>query len=157
MSTIDIRRVSLEQQVINTQLLSDFEFAFSSNDCKNIFKMLHPDGLFFNKNNRYKACGVFFNIFFGEQCIDKNFHMEVNRGVTIDKFPGEVVLEFRSSDIDPFTNDVNLINKKFGEKPDQRIKEVVHVLAFSFKDNKIFTIRIPGKCVSENAIQNQYN
>jgi hypothetical protein len=149
MSTTIIQRVSLEEQILNTQLLSAFEYAFSSNECKNIYQLLHPHGIFFSKYNRQKACGVFHNIFFGAKRIDNIFHLEVNRGITIDNYPGEVVLEFRSSDIDPFTDDVNHMGKKFGEKPDKRIKEVVNVFAFSFKDNKIYTIRRPEKCISE--------
>ena len=48
------------------------------------------------------------------------------------------------------------LNKEFGEAPDLSINELIYRFAFSFKEEKISSIRIPRKCVSviNKVIQN---
>ena len=82
--------------------------------------------------------------------------MEVNKGISMDDIPGEVVLELRCSDFNPFTDDAERLNKEFGEAPYLSINELIYRFAFSFKEEKISSIRIPRKCVSviNKVIQN---
>ena len=68
----------------------------------------------------------------------------------MDNKPGEVVLELRCSNFDPFTDNISIVDKAFGEKPDSSIDETIYRFAFSFKDEKIYSIRVPSKSISEN-------
>jgi len=156
MSEAIVNRVSGVEQMLNTRLLSTFECIFSASDFNNLKGILHPSGKYFGKLNYLKACGYFYTLFFGKDGSSEKFHMEVNRGVSMDQFAGEAVLELRCSTFDPFSDNPKKVKKEFGEKADQSINETVYRFAFSFKDDKIFTIRIPGKCCSEitNMIQN---
>ena len=144
-----ISRVTELEQLVNTRLLTSFQFHFSSNDFYNLREILHPNGVYFGKMNREKACGYFHNIFFGKGGTSEKFHMEINTGIAMDRYPGEFVMELRCSCYDPFTDRITSVKKTFGEKPDPHIDESVYRFAFSFKDEKIFTIRIPGKCISD--------
>ena len=54
------------------------------------------------------------------------------------------MLEFRWSDFDPF-NDSQVLKKRFfGAEEDKSINERVIRLAFSFKDELIYSISIPN-------------
>ena len=149
MKEIMILRVSELEQLLNTRLLTKFQYVFSANDCSSLIEILHPNGIFFGKMNCDKACGYFHNIFFGKNGISEKFHTEINTGISLDHYPGEFVMELRCSCYDPFTDSITSVKKTFGEKPDPLINESVYRFAFSFKDEKIFTIRIPGKCISD--------
>ena len=47
----------------NANLLSKFQFIFSTNDFTNFKVLLHPHGRFFGKMNSEKACEYFHTIF----------------------------------------------------------------------------------------------
>jgi ketosteroid isomerase-like protein len=145
-----IQRFTKEEQQFNSRLLSTFETMFSANSFHNLKGILHEEGVFFGRMNREKACVYFYNIFFGDNGSSEKFNLEVNRGISMDNRPGEVVLELRCSNFDPFTDNVSIVDKAFGEKPDSSIDETIYRFAFSFKDEKIFTIRVPRKSISEN-------
>jgi hypothetical protein len=149
MKEVMISRVTELEQLVNTRLLTSFQFHFSSNDCYNLREILHPNGVFFGKMNREKACGYFHNIFYGKGGTSEKFHMEINTGIALDRYPGEFVMEIRCSSYDPFTDDIAMVKKPFGANPDPKIHESVFRFAFSFKQDKIYTIRIPGKCISD--------
>lgn len=151
MKTVLIQRFTEEEQQFNTRLLSTFETMFSANSFNKLKDILHSKGTYFGKMNREKACGLFFTIFFGKDGCNEKFHMEVNKGISMDHIPGEVVLELRCSDFNPFTDDADRLNKEFGEAPDSSINEIIHRFAFSFKDEKIFSVRIPGKCIPDSS------
>ena len=156
MKTVLIQRFTEEEQEFNSRLLSTFETMFSANAFNKLKGILHPEGTYFGKMNREKACGHFYNIFFGKDGCSEKFNMEVNKGISMDHIPGEVVLELRCSDFNPFTDDAEKLNKEFGEAPDLSINELIYRFAFSFKEEKISSIRIPRKCVSviNNIVQN---
>ena len=145
-----IQRFTIEEQQFNSRLLSTFETMFSANSFHNLKGILHAEGVFFGRMNRDKACGYFYNIFFCENGSSEKFNLEVNRGISMDNKPGEVVLELRCSNFDPFSDNVSIVDKAFGEKPDFSIDETIYRFAFSFKDEKIYSIRVPRKSISEN-------
>jgi hypothetical protein len=147
--TTFIQRCTEEEQKFNSRLLMTFECIFSANSFNNLKEILHPEGKYFEKMNRQKACGYFYNLFFGKDGSSEKFHMEVNRGISMDFKPGEIVLELRCSTFDPFCDNISITKKAFGTKPDPFINEKVYLFAFSFKDEKIFSIRVPKKCVHE--------
>ena len=145
-----IQRFTKEEQQFNSRLLSTFETMFSANSFHNLKGILHAEGVFFGRMNREKACGYFYNIFFGDNGSSEKFNLEVNRGISMDNKPGEVVLELRCSNFDPFSDNISIVDKAFGEKPDYRIDETIYRFAFSFKDERIYSIRVPRKSISEN-------
>ena len=146
MKNIQVNRISEDDRIANTRLLSSFELMFGSYHFKHILDVLHENGKFFGTMNRIKAGSYFYNLFFKEGGTSEKFHMEINRGITLDHIPGEPVLEFRCSVFDPFADEFERCKKPFGAPPDPTIKESVFRFAFSFKDELIYTIRIPGKC-----------
>ncbi len=155
--SVSINRITKQEQVNNAKLLSTFQFVFSANDFTNLKELLHPHGRFFGKMNREKVCGYFYSIFFGINGTSEKYHVQGLHGISLDASPGETVLELRCSEFDPFRDDCSLLEKNFGEKPDSRINESIHRFAFTFRDGKIFTIRIPKKCTADIEYLTQNN
>lgn len=138
-----INKVTDAEKLNNTRLLQSFSFAFSANDSQNILGMLHDEGVFFGKMNKSRAIGNFYTLFFGKNGIHNKIHIEINRGFALGYLSGQEVLEFRWSDFDPF-NDSQVLKKRFfGAEEDKSINERVIRLAFSFKDELIYSISIP--------------
>lgn len=138
-----INKVTEVEKLNNTRLLQSFSFAFSAHDSQNLLGMLHDDGAFFGKMNKSRAVGHFYTLFFGENGIQNKMHIDINRGFALGCLSGQEVLEFRWSDFDPF-NDSQVLKKRFfGAEEDKSINERVIRLAFSFKDELIYSISIP--------------
>jgi hypothetical protein len=156
MSTFKITHISETDKIVSQRLLDTFKTIFSSTNFSHLKDILHNEGVFFGKMNRDKACGYFYNLFFNEGGTSEKFHIQFLRGITLDRYAGENVLEIRCSEFDPFTFDYAVINKKFGDELDLTINESIFRFAFSFKDDQIYTIRIPGKCTADlkNLIKN---
>lgn len=150
-------RVSETEQFNNSKLLERFSIAFSANDPKSIREMLHPDGVFFGKYNNIKAAGCFYSIFFGEKGISELHHMTIRTGFTLDHLAGEVVLEFRSSNFDPFVDNSEDYSPRFGDKAYMSYEEVVYQFAFGFSGNKIISIRKPLKSISKEIMMEMLN
>ncbi len=143
------------EQAINSRILEAFKSAYSSKDVQNIKHLLHDHGRYFGKMNKEMAAGYFYGIFNGPDGIKDKYHVVENEGVSCDHFPGEIVLEIRCSDWDPFSGDIPWRSKEFGDALDNEMKEVIHQFAFTFLDGKILTIRKPLKAVGlENVIIN---
>ena len=87
MKTVLIQRFTEEEQEFNTRLLSTFETMFSANSFNKLKGILHSEGTYFGKMNREKACGHFYNIFFGKDGCSEKFNMEVNKGISMDHIP----------------------------------------------------------------------
>jgi hypothetical protein len=149
MHTTWIKQFAEEDQKVNSHTLFKFECAYSACDLYTLMDLLHPEGRFFERMSRDRACGFFQNVFFGREGTSKKFNLEICRGITTDAIPGENVVEFRSSNFDPFADDIAMLDKELGELPDKRIQEIVHRFAFSFKDHQIYTIRVPLSYSSE--------
>lgn len=156
MNTINIKLISETEKIASTRLLSTFETIFCASNFNKMKGILHEDGCFFGRLNRDKACGYFYNMFFDEIGTSGKNQIYSIKGISVDQIPGEIVLEMRCSDFGPFNADCSIIKKQFGEKPNLEQNELVYRFAFSFKDNAIYSIRIPGKCTGEfeNLIKN---
>ena len=148
-----IHKISKNEQEANANILKAFAFAYASKDVHNIKNLLHTYGRYFGKMNKEMAVGYFFGIFNGPNGIKDKYHIVENEGVSCDHLPGEMVLEIRCSDWDPFSGEIPWRSKKFGDAVDHEMKEVIHQFAFSFKEGKIFTIRKPHKAIGlENPV-----
>jgi hypothetical protein len=150
-----IHKTPKTEQGLNSRILEAFKSAYSSKDVQNIKHLLHDHGRYFGKMNKEMAAGYFYGIFNGPDGIKDKYHVVENEGVSCDHFPGEIVLEIRCSDWDPFSGDIPWRSKEFGDALDHEMKEVIHQFAFTFLDGKIITIRKPLKAVGlENVIIN---
>jgi hypothetical protein len=138
-------KVSKEEQLCNTILLSNFSAAFSACETSLILKYLHEHGIFFEKMNRTKAAGCFHKLFYAKNGINRKFGLEINQGFALGRLSGQEVLEFRWSDFNPFVDRSKEKKRNFGEPENKTFNEKVIRFAFSFKDGKIFTITIPTK------------
>lgn len=157
MEKASIFRVSETEQFNNSKLLESFSLAFAANDPKSIKEMLHQDGVFFGKYNYEKAAGCFYSIFFGEKGICSLYHMIIRTGFTLDHFAGEIVLEFRSSNYDPFADNPENYSPHFGDKANKTYEEVVYQFAFGFSGNKIISIRKPLKSIAKEIMLTRLN
>lgn len=157
METNNITIITEEEQIMNTHLLSTFITIFSASNFNNLKFIFHEDGVFFGNLNRQNAIGYFYNIFFSKYVSSKKNHIDINYGTTLDHLPGEMVLELRCSLKDPLSNDFTKKSNKLGDKADASIEEAVYRFAITFKDNKIFTIRIPSKYIENWKELSKYN
>jgi hypothetical protein len=142
-----IHKTTKNEQEANSQILKAFGSTYASKDVQNIKNLLHTYGRYFGKMNREMAAGYFYGIFNGPNGIKDKYHIVENEGVSCDYLPGEMVLEIRCSDWDPFSGEIPWRSKKFGDAVDQEMKEVVHQFAFTFKEGKIFSIRKPHRAI----------
>jgi hypothetical protein len=142
-TTAFIHKVSNEDRKTNEDLLKKFSQLFYCNfDAAKMQKILHPSGRFFGHMNYIRAISFLRNKLIGKHGIGDRYFSEINYGVATDHKIGEVVMEIRFSDFDPFT-DGETPSHAFGDCPDYRFDELIFYFAFSFKDGKIFAIRIP--------------
>ena len=148
MRTAVITRYSLSEQTANQMLLSAFAQMMSGSNLHNISNILHEKGTFFGCFNYLKAAGIFHNMFFaknGGTYTKEN--MRINEGISIDHLPGETVLEFRFFNHCDDMMMEKFYGKKFGDTEETDLGEFVVRLAVTVKDNKLYTIRIPQKCI----------
>jgi len=141
------RRTDKNTQQANAKLLEAFSDAYSRKNIEQIRVLLHPFGLYFGTTNMTVALNNFSKIFNGENGIKNKFHITFNEGISCDALPGEIILEIRCSDWDPFKSAIPWKSIGFGIEEDLEMNEVVHQFAFTFKDRKIFTIRTPKKAI----------
>ncbi len=126
-----------------TQLKETLRFP----DMEQFKKLLHPEGTFYDDYKYDEGVKRLHMLF--EKLSTKNFYVELNNGYTADHFPYEHVIEFRCSHFDDFGGSRKPAKKKFGTPSDKSIKEIVFYLAFSYKENKVFSVRIPEKYVGD--------
>jgi len=152
-----IHKVTNEERKLNENLLHKFSQSFNSFfDNTKMQQILHPCGRFFGNMNYIRAISFLQTKATGKYGIGDRYFNEINYGVATDHKIGEVVMELRFSDFDPFTDDQDP-SHEFGDNSDYRFDELIFHFAFSFKDGKIFSIRIPRsfeKSLSWIAAQN---
>jgi hypothetical protein len=131
-----------EEQLANSRIMDDFEFAFILGDILRIRHLLHSKGLFFGRRSKISALaklGKMISVAGGSPSEKNNLH--INKGFT--KYGAEV-LEIRTSSFMNFNNNDEPILKKFGEPEDKLIEERVYRFTFKFKEGKICSIQIPN-------------
>ncbi len=142
-TTAFIHKVTDEERKTNEKLLAKFSAAFYSFfDDTTMEKILHPGGRYFGNMNYIRAISLLHKKATGKNGIGERFFKDTNYGIATDHKIGEVVMELRFLDFDPFI-DEEYPTYAFGDPSDYRFDELVFYFAFSFKDGKIFSIRIP--------------
>jgi hypothetical protein len=144
-----IKRPSREEVETNNQLLKAFVALFSSKNYDEIVPLFHYNGRYFNRFTYATLNGYFFEVLKTRYGLREHFCMGVNYGFSTDETPGQVVVEFRFMDFDPFThpeaNPNKNLAKQLGEPGDDDLKELVYRYALTFKDGKIFSLRHPQR------------
>jgi hypothetical protein len=142
-TTLFIHKVTNNERKINEKLLKKFSQSFNIFfDSATMLQILHPCGRFFGNMNYIRAISFLHAKVTGKHGIGDRYYNEINYGVATDHKIGEVVLELRFSDFDPFTDDQDPTHT-FGEDTDCRFNELIFHFAFTFKEGKIYSIRIP--------------
>jgi hypothetical protein len=140
------KKCSLNEQILNENLLKSFSMVFNSRDPYCLSLLLHDNGVFFEKMNKTMAEGYFCKLFMNPKGIGKYFDVEIIHAISADHIPGEIVLQFYCSKFKT-DREINL-----GISADQK----VYSFAFSFEDERIFSIRKPKRIV-ENIEEHQLN
>jgi len=142
-TTTYIHKVTDEERKANDLLLKKFNNAFYGGfDTVAMERLLHPCGRFFGNMNYMRAISYMRNKACGKNGIGERYYKDTNYGFATDHGMGEVVMELRFSDFDPFT-DNEYPTHEFGDTPDFRYDELIFHFAFTFKDGRIFSIRVP--------------
>jgi hypothetical protein len=135
-----LTRTHEEDQLTNTRMMDEFEFAFMVADIRRIRKLLHDKGLFFGKRSKSSALALFIDLLQSADspCEKNNFH--INKG--FNKY-GDEVLEIRTSNSIQFNQNDEPVFKEFGEPEDKALEEKVFRFSFKFREGKIYSIQIP--------------
>jgi hypothetical protein len=142
-SPVFIHKVSTNERIHNEKLLKQFEACFDEHvNMAKLESILHPNGRFFGNLNCIRAMSHLRQLARGKHGVGQRFYREINYGIATDHRIGEIVIELRFSDFDPFT-DNECPSYHFGDPADKRFNEVVFHFAFSFREGKIFSMRIP--------------
>ncbi|MCE2681955.1 MAG: hypothetical protein ACK49D_12410 [Flavobacteriia bacterium] len=142
-TTTYILKVTDEERKANDLLLRKFNNAFYCGfDTVAMERLLHPCGRFFGNMNYIRAISYMRNKACGKNGIGERYYKYTNYGVATDYGMGEVVMELRFSDFDPFTDNEDPTHE-FGVISDFRYDELIFHFAFTFKDGRIFSIRVP--------------
>lgn len=149
----NITRPTKDEIKTNSKLLRTFAALFSAKNPEALMDLFHPNGRFLNIPSRATLNGYLFEILQTRVGVVDHFCTQVNYGFTNDFHPGQHVVEFRFMEFDPFRdcpeNDPTInLGKGLGEPGDPRLNEIVRVYALTFKDEKIYSLRVPKKFVA---------
>jgi len=147
MKTVKNTLLTTYRKAIEAGTVTQLKETLCFPDMEQFKKLLHPEGTFF-ENLKYDEGVMKINMLF-EKLSAKNFYIELNNGYTADHLPYENVIEFRCSHFDDFGGRRKPAENKFGTPSDKSIREIVFYLAFSYKENKVFSVRIPEKYVGD--------
>jgi hypothetical protein len=138
MKNLNVMVSDAKQRARNTRLIENFILAFTAYDLKYIGSILASDGIFFGYN-KAKGMSILFALLRGEKSLSSYPMVNVNRGVSLGKYPGAEVVEFRFSenyyDILPAEQWDEI--PPLGSPPVKNYKEVVIRFVFVFKNDKI--------------------
>jgi len=151
-----IQKFSEEEMGMNSDLLNDFSHTFSSSDINAILDLLHDQGRFFNGMNKGKAAGVFYKMIHGPKGVKSRNSFKYNRGISLDIFPGQEVLEIRcyneSFDDDSCFDFEGFRGPKFGDPIVHSKNEIIYRFVFRYFEYKIFDLKMAQKAVENSQI-----
>ena len=75
-----LTRTHEEDQLANTRMMDEFEFAFIVEDIRYIRKLLHEKGWFFGKHSKFKALALFIDLFKSAYSPCKKNNLHINKG-----------------------------------------------------------------------------
>jgi hypothetical protein len=142
-----INKFSHEERIVNEKLLTSFTHVFASHDVYNFGLIFHDKGIFFEKMSKTRVESYFFALYFQPNGIGDYYDIEVERAISTDHLPGEVVLKFNCAQFRT-EREENL-----GIMPEKK----VFYFAFTFKDELIYSIRVPKSIVTELEFHRQNN
>jgi hypothetical protein len=142
-----INKFTPEERIVNENLLKSFTHVFTSHDVYNFGLMLHEKGIFFEKMSKTRAESYFFALYFQPNGIKSHYDIDVTRAISSDHRPGEVVLQFSCA---KFRTERE---ENLGLMPERK----VFYFAFTFKDELIYSIRVPKSIVTALEFHQQNN
>jgi len=142
----EISKISLEEKRKNELILYQFQLSFLSGSFSSLDDILDDKGIYFRRMNKARAIAYLFGLLHNDDNRKKFLWVEVKFGYSYDQIPGEHVIEIRY--IDPNPSDLpETTEYKFGDKPRDFLKEVVHRFALQISKGKITRIRTPKKVI----------
>ena len=144
MKQVVINKCSEIDRTVHARIIKVFKATFCACDFDHFSQLLHPRGVFFGGLSKEKAVGTFYKILFSKEGPSACSQIDVNYGISFDHEPGQFVIEFRCSNYIPLENGIYK-KRQFGEEIDPSIEDSIYRFALTFKDAKIYTIRIPNK------------
>lgn len=142
----EISKISLEEKRKNELILYQFQLSFLSGTFSSLDDILDEKGIYFRKMNKARAIAYLFGLLHNDENRKKFLWVEVKYGYSYDQIPGEHVIEIRYMDPDP-SDLPETTEYKFGDKPRDFLKEVVHRFALQITKGKITRIRTPKKVI----------
>jgi hypothetical protein len=132
--------------------MNDFCYAFSAGDINGLMGLLHENGRFFNDLSKGRAAGELHKMMNGQKGIKSRNAFKYNRGISLDIFPGQEVLEIRCynqnfEDDSMFDLD-GFMGPKFGEPPVEGKNEIVYRFVFRYQDFKIIELKMASKAIA---------
>jgi len=147
-----VQKFSPEEMEINSDLLNEFCFAFSSANIGAILELLHNHGRFFNNLSKGKAAGVFHKMIHGTKGIKSKNSFKYNRGISLDIFPGQEVLEIRCYDENLDDSSCfdfeRFLGPSFGEPIVHSKNEIIFRFVFRYYEHKIFDVKMTNNAVA---------
>lgn len=145
------KRFSDREKERNSDIMNDFCYAFSASDINGLMNLLHENGRFFNDLNKGRAAGELHKMMNGPKGIKSRNAFKYNRGISLDIFPGQEVLEIRCY-IQNFEDDSmfdldGFMGPKFGEPAVEGKNEIVYRFVFRYQDFKIIELKMAGKTI----------
>lgn len=146
---------------LNSEILNVFCQALSTSNIYGIIHNLHDHGRFFNGLSKEKAVIVLHKMIYGPKGIKSRNAFTYNRGISLDIYPGQEVLEIRcynqqanedsAEDVEPFKG------PNYGESTMICKDEIIFRFVFRFHEHKIFNLKMihnavanPQRIVSNN-------
>jgi hypothetical protein len=142
----EISKISLEEKRKNELILYQFQLSFLSGTFSSLDDILDEKGIYFRRMNKARAIAYLFGLLHNDENRKKFLWVEVKYGYSYDHIPGEHVIEIRYMDPDP-SDLPETTEYKFGDKPREFLKEVVHRFALQITKGKITRIRTPKKVI----------
>lgn len=142
----EISKISLEEKRKNELILYQFQLSFLSGTFSSLDDILDDKGIYFRRMNKARAIAYLFGLLHNNENRKRFLWVEVKYGYSYDQIPGEHVIEIRYMDPDP-SDLPETTEYKFGDKPREFLKEVVHRFALQISKGKITRIRTPKKVI----------
>ena len=147
-----IQRFSDSEMERNSDIMNDFCYAFSASDINGLMSLLHENGRFFAHMSKGRAAGEFHRMMNGPQGIKTRNAFKYNRGISLDIFPGQEVLEIRcfneNYEDESIFDFEKFLGPKFGEPAVQSKNEIIFRFVFRYQDFKIIELKMASNAVA---------
>ena len=132
--------------------MNDFCYAFSAGDINGLMNLMHENGRFFNDLSKGRAAGVLHRMIHGPKGVKSRNAFKYNRGISLDIFPGQEVLEIRcfnqNFEDESLFNLDGVLGPKFGEPAVEEKNEIVYRFVFRYQDFKIIELKMASNAIA---------